>query len=207
MDTSRFALLVGALGVGIGIGLQDVVNNFVSGLILLFERPIQLGDTVEVNGMLGGVRQIGLRSSTLRTFDGADVVIPNSAFISNNFVNWTLSDRTRRIELAVGVAYGTDPLRVIEVLKSVLTVHDRILEDPEPVVLFDGFGDSSLDFLVRGWTVDFDNWRAIRGEIGVRAIYALEEAGIEIPFPQRDLHLRSIAPDAERALREPGGNE
>jgi potassium efflux system protein len=196
LDTSRFALLVGALGVGIGIGLQDVVNNFVSGLILLFERPIQIGDTVEVNGILGDVKQIGLRASTLRTFDGAEVVCPNSAFVSNHFVNWTLSDKMRRIELPVGVAYGTEPERVVEVLGAVLEAHPSILSDPEPAVIFDGFGSSSLDFLIRGWTAEIDRWKAIRGEIGIQAVHALREAGIAIPFPQRDLHLRSVNPEA-----------
>jgi small-conductance mechanosensitive channel len=196
LDTSRFALLVGALGVGIGIGLQDVVNNFVSGLILLFERPIQIGDTVEVNDMIGDVKRIGLRASTLRTFDGAEVVFPNSAFVSSHFVNWTLSDKMRRIELPVGVAYGTEPERVIEVLSVVLDAHASILSDPEPAVIFDGFGPSSLDFLIRGWTTEFDRWKGIRGEIGIQAVHALREAGISIPFPQRDLHLRTVSPEA-----------
>jgi small-conductance mechanosensitive channel len=195
MDTSRFALMAGALGVGIGIGLQDVFNNFVSGLILLFERPIQIGHTVEVNGLLGEVKQIGLRASTLRTFDGAEVVLPNSAFVSNYFVNWTLSDRSRRIEIPIGVAYASDPDRVIEVLTAVLAEHASIQSHPPPVVLFDGFGDSSLNFLMRGWTLEFERWRGIKGEIGIQTIHALKAAGIEIPFPQRDLHLRSVSPD------------
>ncbi len=205
MDTSRFALLVGALGVGVGIGLQDVVNNFVSGLILLFERPIQQGDTVELNGQLGDVKRIGLRSSTVRTFSGGEVVIPNSSFVSKEFVNWTLSDRLRRIDIPIGVAYGSDADRVLAVLRRVADEHPDIQSTPSPMIIFKSFGDSSLDFELRGWTADFDNWLSIRSELGVGIINALDEAGIVIPFPQQDLHLRSVAPDALRDLGAAAG--
>jgi potassium efflux system protein len=194
-DLSRFALMAGALGVGIGIGLQDVVNNFVSGLILLFERPIQTGDTVEVGGVMGEVRRIGLRSSTVRTWDGAEVVIPNARFVSDQFVNWTLSDRQRRMTISVGVKYGTDPERVLEILLERANSHPDVLETPSPVALFNGFGDSSLDFEVRAWTLRADSWRQVQSEITIFIDSALKEAGIEIPFPQRDLHLRSVDPD------------
>ena len=193
LDTSRFALLVGALGVGIGIGLQDVVNNFVSGLILLFERPIQRGDTVEVGGVMGDVLRIGMRSSTVRTFDGAEVVVPNSHFVSNQFINWTLSDSQRRIVMPVGVAYGTNPEQVVDILTAEAKAHEHILEQPEPITIFIGFGESSLDFEIRAWTQRFD-WRRIQSEIGLSIIHKLDAAGITIPFPQRDLHLRSVDP-------------
>ncbi len=203
IDMGRFALLIGALGVGIGIGLQDVVNNFVSGLILLFERPIQRGDTVEVSNLLGEVRRIGIRSSTIRTFDGAEVIVPNSKFVSQEFVNWTLSDKNRRIILPIGVAYGSDPEFVIRLLLEVVRSNDAILDEPEPTVLFTGFGDSSLDFEMRAWTGQSWQWRQIMSDLAVAVNRALAEANITIPFPQRDLHLRSVDPD----LRKAGGGE
>jgi small-conductance mechanosensitive channel len=195
----RLALMVGALGVGIGIGLQDIVNNVVSGLILLFERPVQVGDTVELGTVRGEVRRIGIRSSTVRTFDGAEIVIPNSKLVSESFVNWTLSDRQRRIEIPVGVAYGTDPDRVIELLDRVVRARPEFLAEPPPVVLFERLGESSLDFLVRVWTPDFDTSRRLHSLLLLDIHRALRDAGIEIPFPQRDLHVRSAAPSAATA--------
>jgi small-conductance mechanosensitive channel len=198
-EMGRLALMVGALGVGIGIGLQDIVNNVVSGLILLFERPVQVGDTVELGTVRGEVRRIGIRSSTVRTFDGAEIVIPNSKLVSESFVNWTLSDRQRRIEIPVGVAYGTDPDRVIELLDRVVRARPEFLAEPPPVVLFERLGESSLDFLVRVWTPDFDTSRRLHSLLLLDIHRALRDAGIEIPFPQRDLHVRSAAPSAATA--------
>lgn len=203
-DMSRFALMVGALGVGIGIGLQDVVNNFISGVILLFERPIQLGDTVEVGDLRGDVTRIGMRSSTVRTFDGAEVIVPNSQFISVQFVNWTLSDRQRRITLPVGVAYGTDPGRVIGILVEVAAADPDILDHPGLQALFLGFGDSSLDFELRAWTGRAESWRQVQSNLAVAIHGALKQAGIEIPFPQRDLHVRSVSPEARGQAAEDG---
>jgi small-conductance mechanosensitive channel len=205
IEWSRFALIAGALGVGIGFGLQNIVNNFVSGLVLIFERPIQLGDTIEVGPLLGIVRRIGIRSSTVRTYDGAEVIVPNGDLISKEVVNWTLSDQNRRIEIAVGVKYGTDPRQVLEILEEVARGHDRVLEFPSPRAFFEGFGDSSLNFLLRFWTGKFQDWWNIKSEVTVGINDAIKAAGIEIPFPQRDLHLRSVDGDAGRALsgREP----
>ncbi len=199
-EMSRLALLVGALGVGIGIGLQDIVNNVVSGLILLFERPVQVGDVVDVGGTLGEVRRIGIRSSTVRGFDGAELVLPNSKLVSETFINWTLSDRQRRVEVPVGVSYGSDPDQVLELLKSVVERRPELLQHPAASVLFLGFGESSLDFLVRAWTPEPDTAQALRSKIVLDIHRALREAGIEIPFPQRDLHLRSVDPAAGKAL-------
>ena len=193
IDMSRFALVVSALGVGVGIGLQDVVNNFVSGLILLFERPLQVGDTVDVEGGLGTVKRIGLRSSTLKSFDGAERVVPNSRFISQEFTNWTLSDKTRRVEIAIGVAYGTSPHKVVQILLDVARGHEGILSFPEPSAIMTGYGESSLDFSLRAWTGRDEQWVGIRSDLLIAIGARLEEAGIEIPFPQRDLHV--IAPN------------
>jgi len=167
---------------------------------LLFERPIQTNDVIEVGTLLGTVRRIGIRSSTLRTLDGAEVIVPNATLVSDTVVNWTLSDRQRRIETSVGVKYGTDPERVIELLLQVARDDDRILEHPAPDALFVGFGDSSLDFSLRAWTGRYGEWIQIRSDLNVAVNRALAEAGIEIPFPQRDLHLRSVAAEAGSAL-------
>ncbi|MCZ6782310.1 MAG: mechanosensitive ion channel, partial [Proteobacteria bacterium] len=200
MDFSRVTLLAGAFGVGIGFGLQNVVNNFVSGLILLFERPIQLGDTVEVGGLLGEVRRIGARSSTVRTVDGAEVIVPNGKLISDQVINWTLSDRRRRIDVTVGVRYGTDPTRVQGILLQVAAANESVIRDPAPQALFVGFGDSSLDFLLRCWVPRFEEGYQLRSELSVAIYAALTEADIQIPFPQRDLHLKSVDGEAGRAL-------
>ncbi|MGD8307856.1 MAG: mechanosensitive ion channel [Chromatiales bacterium] len=199
-EMSRIALIIGALGVGIGIGLQDVVNNFVSGLILLFERPVKPGDAVQVGEVLGEVRDIGIRSSTVRTWSGAEVIVPNSKLVSENVVNWTLSDTLRRVEIPIGVAYGSDPQRVIALLLETARLHPAVLEEPEPAALFQAHGDSSLDFELRAWTSTAD-WLTVRSELRVAIHRALREAGIEIPFPQRDLHLRSVDPAASDALQ------
>jgi small-conductance mechanosensitive channel len=200
MELTRFTVLVGTLGVGIGFGLQNVVNNFVSGLILLYERPVQVGDIVEIGTTVGTVQRIGIRSSTIATFQGAEVVVPNGNLISGELVNWTLSDRKRRIDVDVGVAYGSDPERVRELLLGTLRGRDDVVASPEPVALFSGFGDSALQFQLRFWTHRFDSWPAVASDVRLSLSRALAEAGIGIPFPQRDLHLRSIAPEAARTL-------
>jgi potassium efflux system protein len=200
MDFTRVALFAGAFSVGIGFGLQSVVNNFVSGLILLFERPIQIGDTVEVGGLFGDVRRIGARSSTVRTFDGAEVIVPNATLISDPVTNWTLSDRRRRLDLEVGVAYGTDPEVVLELLEGIATAHEAVLETPKPEALFLEFGDSSLNFRMRVWIPRFEEGFSIRSQLTVGINAALRDAGITIPFPQRDLHVRSVESDVVRSL-------
>jgi small-conductance mechanosensitive channel len=197
---SELAIVLGALGVGIGLGLQDVVKNFVSGLILMFERPIQPGDIVEVSGTSGKIREIGMRATTLTTFEGADVVVPNGTLLSEKLINWTLSDMNRRIDVNVGVAYGTDPRRVLEILMDVARATPGVASTPEPFVVFTGFGPSSLDFGVRAWTNDFNTWVATRSDLTLRVHDALRDAGIEIPFSQHDLHLRSVSPEVRAGL-------
>ena len=201
IQTSQFAIVFGALGVGIGFGLQNVVNNFVSGLILMFERPIQPDDIIDVDTLQGKVIEIGLRATRVRTWDGAEVVVPNGTLLSGNLINWTLSDNTRRVELPVGVAYGSDARRVLEILMGVCNAQADVMKDPGPVVLFKGLGESSLDFIVRFWARDAATAVSARSEVGVAIVEALDAEGIEIPFPQRDLHLRSVDPDAAQALK------
>jgi small-conductance mechanosensitive channel len=200
LELTRVSVVAGALGVGIGFGLQNIVNNFVSGLILLFERPVQVGDTVQIGEVLGEVRRIGIRASTVRTFEGAEVILPNSELISQAVTNWTLSDRLRRIDVNVGVAYGTDPEVVLKLLADVALGREKILETPTPAALFVGFGESSLDFQLRAWTDRFDEWLRIRSDLAVAVHQALHEAGIALPFPQRDVHLSPLVPVEVRLL-------
>jgi len=192
IELGKFSILAGAVGIGVGFGMQNIINNFVSGLILAFERPIQPGDTVEVGPLFGRVKKIGVRASIIRSYTGAEVIVPNGNLISNEVVNWTLSDPHRRLELPIGVAYGTDPHKVIEVLKKVASSHPSVMEAPEPDVYFLGFGDSSLNFELRGWIASFEETVAVKTDLNLGINDALKEAGIEIPFPQRDLHLRSV---------------
>jgi small-conductance mechanosensitive channel len=189
VDLTRVTVLASAFGVGIGFGLQDVVNNFVCGMILLFERPIHVGDMIEIGNLLGEVRRIGIRASTVRTGQGADIVVPNSQFITANVTNWTLTDQLRRIELPVGVNYGAPPKKVIEVLEAVARANPGVLRDPPPRALFVGFGDSSINFELRAWTDQSTDWSKIRSELAVAVYDAAQEAGMSFPFPQREVRV------------------
>ncbi len=189
LKMDKFTVILGAFGVGIGFGLQNIFNNLVSGFILLFERPLKLNDVIEVSGLLGKVKSIGIRSSNIKTFGGAEVIVPNGQLISNEVINWTLSDQLRRVEIPVGVSYKSDPHQVHDLLMSVLRESDAVLFDPEPVVLFSEFGESSLDFSLFFWTDRFDEWKIVRSQIIFRIFDILKENHIEIPFPQRDIHI------------------
>jgi small-conductance mechanosensitive channel len=190
LDLSRVTLLAGAFGVGIGFGLQNVVNNFVSGLILLFERPMRIGDVVEIGGVNGHVRRIGIRSSTIETFEGAEVIVPNGSLIAERLTNWTFSSYQRRIEIPVGVAYGSDPEEVLALLQRVAAGHPDVLDDPPPQALFVGFGPSSLDFTLRAWTRQFDLAAVVRSRLGLAVHAALREAGIAVSVPPGAVQLR-----------------
>ncbi len=189
MDLSKVSILAGAFGVGIGFGLQSVVNNFVCGLILLFERPIHVGDTIEVGELLGEVQRIGFRASTVRTYKGSDIIVPNSQFITANVTNWTFSDRLRRIELPVGVNYSSAPKRVIEVLEGVARSNPQVLKYPAPQCLFVGYGDSSINFELLAWTDQFANFAQIRSDLNSAIYDAVHAAGMSFPFPQREVRL------------------
>lgn len=195
VDLSKFNLMAGALGLGIGFGLQNVISNFVSGLILVFERPILVGDTVEVNNLMGTVKRIGVRSSNISTFDGAEVVVPNSNLISNDLINWTLSSNLKRNEILIGVAYGTDLNLVLKILRDTVDSHEDVLKDPKPQALFSDFGDSSLNFRLRFW-VPFELGLTSKSDVSVALYNAFAEHGIEIPFPQRDIHIKTIPPES-----------
>jgi potassium-dependent mechanosensitive channel len=199
-QVGQLTLVFGALGVGIGFGLQDVVRNFVAGLILMFERPIQRGDTVEVAGMVGQVREIGLRATTVTTFDGADVVVPNGMLLADKLVNWTLTGTRRRINVDLSTAYAADPRRTVELLESIARSVDGVSFSPPPNVIVTGLTAGALDFSVRVWTTDLADWVMVRSELAMRIRDGLAEAGIEVPLPQRDLHLRSVSTDAASGL-------
>jgi small-conductance mechanosensitive channel len=200
----RLAILIGALGVGIGFGLQNIINNLISGLILAFERPVKVGDIIEVSNLslIGTVKEIGIRASIIRTFDETEVIVPNGNIISNEVVNWTLSDKIRRNTVEVGVQYRTDPDTVLEVLIKQAKLNPHIMDQPEPFALFTGFGDSSLNFKLYFWTADYDRRLRTLSEVHVAVNNALKEAGITIPFPQRDLHIKTVEDQASRALKE-----
>ncbi len=209
VDLNKFTVITGAVGVGVGFGLQNIVNNFASGLILLFERPIRVDDTVEVNGLIGTVKRIGARASTIATAQGAEVIVPNSSLIQNQVINWTLSSPRRRIEIPVGVAYGTDPETVLRLLVGEAAGHANVMTEPAPAAYFIGFGDSALNFELRFWSESQDSWFQLKSEVTVSVARALAAAGIEVPFPQRDLHLRSVAAELAGSslwTRDPAGS-
>lgn len=201
VNLSSLAVVAGAIGVGVGFGLQNIINNFVSGLIILAERPITIGDRIEVGTVAGQVSKISLRSTTVITNDNIAIIVPNSDFISHAVTNWSHGDPRVRMRLPVGVAYGTDPQKLRQLLIEVAGEHPNVLKDPKPELFFSGFGDSSLDFELAVWTSEMSSKpRRFRSELYYAIEKKLRENGVEIPFPQRDLHLRSgnlvLAPGA-----------
>jgi small-conductance mechanosensitive channel len=203
VQLSQLSILLGGLGVGLGLGLQDFVKNFAAGLTLLVERRVHVGDVVQIPSreVNGRVREIGMRAVVVRNWDGAEVIVPNMDLISGAVTNWTLSDQLRRVELPVGVSYGTDPERVIALLVETASAHGDVLEHPPPQALFQGFGESSLDFLLRVWTDrEYDRTTPIRSDLALAIHRALRDAGIEVPFPQRDLNIASVSPAIRAAL-------
>lgn len=187
---ANFALVAGALSLGIGFGLQSIVNNFVSGLILLFERPIKVGDWIVTAAGEGIVKRISVRSTEIETFDWASVIIPNSELITAPVTNWTHKNRYTRMIVPVGVSYDADPEQVTEILTKEAKANKRALTFPKPVIYFAGFGDSSLDFEVRVFINNVDDRIPVQNELRIAIFKAFKEAGIEIPFPQRDVHMR-----------------
>ncbi len=183
--------MAGALGLGIGFGLQTVVSNFISGLILVFERPIHVGDTVEVNNLLGTVNRIGVRSSSVTTFDGAEVVVPNNNLIANDLINWTLSDSIKRVEILIGTKYGSDPNQILKILMDAAMTSKDTLKSPAPQALFSEFGDSSLNFKLRFW-VHYEVGLQAKSDISIAIYNMFAKHGIEIPFPQQDVYIKDM---------------
>jgi potassium efflux system protein len=185
-------IIAGALGVGIGFGLQGIVNNFVSGLILLFERPIKVGDYIQLSEQWAEIKKIGLRATVVETFDRSEIVVPNSDLISNQVTNWTLSNRIARIIIPVGVEYGSDVPLVMKTLMESAMASSKVLRMPEPQVLFLRFGGSSLDFELRVWISDIDDRLVVMSQMHQEIDQRFRQAGIVIAFPQVDLHVRSV---------------
>ncbi len=191
-DLSTLGLLAGALGVGIGFGLQNVTNNFISGIIILFERPIKVGDRIEVGDINGDVFSISMRSTTVITIDNISVIVPNSEFINSAVINWSHNDRRVRFKFPLGVSYNEDPARVRKLVIEVLKEHKGVLEEPAPDLWFEGYGDSSLDFNLAVWTSDYIQRPGVfKSELYYAIFKKFREHNVEIPFPQRDLHLKS----------------
>jgi potassium-dependent mechanosensitive channel len=193
---NNITIVIGALSVGIGFGLQTIINNLVSGVILAFERPIQIGDDIEVGALSGQVKEVGIRASKILAYDGSEIIIPNGDLLSQSLINWTLSDRRRRIELIIGVAYDSDMEKVKTLLNEVLT-RDRILKIPPPRVLMQKFNDSSVDFRVLFWIESMDLMLEMKNEVMNAIFTTFKENGIEIPFPKRDLYIKTLPTTSE----------
>ncbi|MDP3462724.1 MAG: mechanosensitive ion channel [Bacteroidales bacterium] len=192
IDLSALGLLVGALGIGIGFGLQNITNNFISGIIILFERPVKVGDRIEIDDLQGNIINISARSTTVITNDNIAVIVPNSDLISNRVINWSLNNKQVRLNFPVGVSYKEDPANIRRLLIEVASNNAGVLKTPEPDVLFESFGDSSLNFILRIWTLDYsDTPMVLKSQLYYAIFEKFKEHDIEIPYPQRDIHIKS----------------
>ncbi len=199
---TAFAVVGGALAIGVGFGSQNIVNNFISGVILLAERPIKKGDLVQVEQTYGNVERIGLRSTRVRTGENIHVIVPNSAFLETNVTNWTHSDNTVRIKIGVGVAYGSPTREVERLIRQAIEENPRVIPDPEPLVLFTEFGSDSLNFEALFWVRmrRMMERLTVESDLRYRIDELFREAGIVIAFPQRDVHLDASAPIPVRVV-------
>ncbi len=192
INLSSLGLIAGALGVGIGFGLQNVTNNFISGIIILFERPIKVGDRIDVGEIKGDVVKIAARATTIITNDNIAVIVPNSDFINSTVINWSHNDRLVRFNFPVRVSHKADPEHVKQVLLKVFEEHEGILSNPKPDVLFNSYDEDSLNFILRIWTSEYiDRPNVLKSQLYYAVFKAFKSENIEIPFPQRDLHLKS----------------
>jgi len=194
INLGGLAVIFGLLSVGIGFGLQNVTSNFIAGLIMLFERPVKVGDRVTVGDIEGDVMDINIRSTTIRSLNNISIIVPNSEFISAKVVNWSHRDPKVRLDIDVGVSYHSDLDRVIKALKSAAEGIDEVLVNPAPEVLLMGFGDSSWNMRLRVWISDPKKHWIVQSAVNCAIVHAFRSHGVEIPFPQRDLHLRSPLP-------------
>ncbi len=192
IDLSALTLVAGALGVGIGFGLQNITDNFISGIIILFEKPIKVGDRIEVGDIQGNVTSISFRATQVLTNDNISVIVPNSEFISSRVINWSHNDRNIRFRIPVGVSYNEDPEKVKKILMQVADDNPHILKNPPPNVLFDEYADSSINFSLAVWTTTHtDKPRILKSELYFEIFKRFREENVEIPFPQRDIHVKT----------------
>jgi potassium efflux system protein len=191
---SKLQWLIAALSVGLGFGLQEIVANFISGLIVLFERPFRLGDTVTVGEVHGTVTRIRIRATTIMDWDRKELIVPNKEFITGRLINWSLSEHTIRIKIPVGIAYGSDTDLAEQILLKIAKTNSRVLKSPEPKAVFLSFGDNTLNFELRVYINDIDDWIPMQHELNMAIDKEFREAGITIAFPQRDVHLDAAGP-------------
>jgi small-conductance mechanosensitive channel len=194
IDLTGLAIILGFLSVGIGFGLQNITSNFVAGLILLLERPIKVGDRIMVGNQEGDVVEINMRSTTIRTLNNVAVIVPNSEFVSAKLENWSYGDETVRMDVNVGVSYESDLETVVRSLREVAAEHPEVLRNPAPDVLHIGFGDSAWNMRLRVWLGNSERHLEVQSEINCAIVQKFRQNGVEIPFPQRDLHVRSPLP-------------
>ena len=194
IDLSGLAVIFGLLSVGIGFGLQNVTSNFISGLIILFERPIAVGDRVTVSNIEGDVTEINIRSTKVRTVNNVSIIVPNSEFVSKDVINYSHGDPTYRLDINVGVSYGSDLDTVLKALMEVAEESPSVLKEPAAEAHLIEFGDSSWNMQLRAWVGDVKDYPKIRNELNQAIVRKFREYGVEIPFPQRDLHVRSSIP-------------
>lgn len=193
INLSSITILLGALGVGIGFGLQNITNNFVSGIIILFERPIKVGDRIEVAGVSGDVVDISMRATTIVTNDNISIIVPNSQFISETVINWSHTDRSVRFNFPMHVSYREDPETVRQVLLDIALDNPGVLKNPKPDVLFSDYADSAMLFNLRVWTREYINRPGVlKSQLYYAIARRFREKGIEIPFPQRDVHIKHM---------------
>ena len=196
VDLTMLGVVAAGLGVGVGFGLQNIANNLISGFFILFERPIKVGDRIEVGEVHGHVVHIAARATTVRTNDNIDIIIPNSSFTSFNVINWSHGDQRVRFRIPVSVAYGSDARLVERLLLEVAEENENVLKEPSPRVVFWSFGDSALEFQLRVWTTRMLHRRGVFfGQLNLAIYEKFQEHGVHIPFPQRDLHLKTVPPD------------
>lgn len=191
IDLSSLAVIFGLLSVGIGFGLQNITNNFISGLIVLFERPISVGDRVDVGGIEGDVLEINIRSTKILTMNNISIIVPNQEFVGSSVINYSHGDPTFRLDLEVGVSYSSDLDTVLKALNEVAEEHPDVMQTPKPQIHLKSFGDSSWEMALLVWVPDVKRYRIIRNEMNQSIVRKFREYGVEIPFPQRDLHIRS----------------
>ncbi len=207
IQLDKLTIVIGALGVGIGFGLQTIVNNLISGIILAFEKPIQVGDIIDIGNRMGEVKEIGIRSSRISTFEGSDIIVPNGDLLSQQLVNWTHSNLSKRNDILVGVAYGSDLGKARAAIEKALTEKESMLNNPEPIILVNDFGDNSVNFKVLFWARSMAEAGILKSEVLSDIYKNFNEDGIEIPFPQTDLHIRSVDDAAAKYFNRGKSND